>query len=194
MTKLMKVACKNCNCPMSVLGEVEIMTPNQYEDEVKNVTTDLISAQASALRIVDESSAKNGLSMALQARKIKNSMEESRKKILRPVLDYQSAINEVVKGVQKTIDEIEGRLQEKVEAWIKKENEDPFNQIDEMSVEDGVIYVKQRKEYEVIDQDLIPREYLSLNEKKLKEAILECRRIPGLKICEKQEFQMRVKN
>lgn len=190
----MKVACKNCNCPMSVLGEVEIMTPNQYEDEVKNVTTDLISAQASALRIVDESSAKNGLSMALQARKIKNSMEESRKKILRPVLDYQSAINEVVKGVQKTIDEIEGRLQEKVEAWIKKENEDPFNQIDEMSVEDGVIYVKQRKEYEVIDQDLIPREYLSLNEKKLKEAILECRRIPGLKICEKQEFQMRVKN
>ena len=58
--------------------------------------TPLIS-RASGHVIENEESASQALSMSLQARKIRKQLDETRLSIVRPHLDFQKAINKIVK-------------------------------------------------------------------------------------------------
>ena len=146
--------------------------------------------------IVDEHSAKQALSMALQARKIKNQAKETKETILRPVLDYQKAVNKLVNDLNDKLESIEKRLEKKIVDWMKKEDEENiFYDCVDLQVEDGTIAKKIVWDFEIIDDQKIPLEYLEPDEFEIKEAIKSgIRNIPGIKIFQKDQYQMRVNN
>lgn len=146
--------------------------------------------------VFDEISAKQALSKALQSRKLKNQAEESRDEIVRPVLDYQKAVNKLVKDLRGKFEAIEQRLICKITAWMALETkENIFFDLNKIEVEDGTITKKKQWDYEIFDEAKLPREYLSPNHSLIKDAIkLGLRTIPGVVITENEEFQLRVKN
>lgn len=145
--------------------------------------------------ITDEESARQALSCCLQARKLKNKVESSRKEIVRPHLDFQKAVMTMAKEILKGFEEIEVDFEKKVIAWMEEQKENPFTRIDEISVDDGSISCKTVLSYQIIDENIVPREFLAIDDKKVKEAMAKgYRNIPGLEITTKEAFALRVKN
>lgn len=147
--------------------------------------------------IVDRETAKQCLSMSLQARKMRQSLDHSRNKINRPYIDFQRSVNKFAKNFENKLIEIENTLTDKLKDYMKlnKDNQyvDLMNQ--SITVEDGKLSKKLTWEFEIEDESLIPREFLCVDEKKIKQAIKDgIRIISGIKIHEKIEITMRVKN
>lgn len=160
--------------------------------------TPLIS-RASIHTIENEETASQALSMSLQARKIRKQLDETRLSIIRPHLDFQKAINKIVKEYEAKLEEIENNLKYKLDEYLKKSastnNAFFITKSKEMFVEDGKLTKVKKWVWELENEALIPREYLTTNEKKIDEAIKQgIRNIPGIKILEKEEISMRIKN
>ena len=160
--------------------------------------TPLIS-RASGHEVVNEESASQALSMSLQARKIRKQLDETRLSIVRPHLDFQRAVNKIVKEYEAALEKIETNLKHKLDEYLQKSastnNASFIAQSKEMCVEDGKLTKVKKWVWELEDENAIPREYLSLDETKLDEAIKQgVRNIPGIKVFEKEEITMRVKN
>lgn len=160
--------------------------------------TPLIS-RASVHIIENEESASQALSMSLQARKIRKQLDETRLSIIRPHLDFQKAINKIVKEYEAKLEEIENNLKNKLDEYLKKSastnNAFFITKSKEMFVEDGKLTKVKRWAWELENEALVPREYLTLDEKKIDESVKQgIRNIPGIKILEKEEISMRVKN
>lgn len=168
----------------------------EFEILSKQINFPAIEEKVASHIVFDENSAKEGLSMALQMRKLKNQVEASRDEIIRPILDYQKDINKIVKDLRSKIESIEQRLQEKISAWMEQEKKDNiFHSVDQIEVEDGTISCRKVWDFEIENILLIQRSYLVPDEKLIKDLIKKgVRTIPGIKIFEKEEFQMRVKN
>lgn len=157
----------------------------------KNLDLTPLLKQSEGYEIVDERSAKKALSMSLQARKIRKSLDHSRYQIVRPHVDFQKAINKIVKDYEEKLKEIETSLSEKVSKWIQ---EDIFK-IKSIEVEDGTLSIKNSWDWSLLDSELIPREFLCIDEKKIEEAVKQgIRKIPGIQIFEKENMSLRVKN
>lgn len=147
-------------------------------------------------QIVDTDSAKNALSMSLQSRKLKKSLEESRKEVIKPHIDFQRAINKIVKDYTAKLEEIEQNLKSKLDTWLKAQAnfEQDFSDLI-ITVEDGNLKTKKEWDFCIKDFDLIPKSYLQIDEKKVKGAIKAgIRDIPGIKIFEEEKVALRVKN
>jgi hypothetical protein len=147
--------------------------------------------------IVDRQTAKQCLSMSLQARKMRQALDKKRAEIIRPYLNYQKSVNKFAKELELRLTEIEKSLTEKLKDYMKGNSNnrqlDFINQ--SMNVEDGNVSKSQIWKYEIEDASLVPREYLCIDEKKIKSAInAGIRRIPGLIIEESEDFKLRVKN
>jgi hypothetical protein len=156
-----------------------------------------MNAIALALYVSDEDSAKTALSMSLQARKLRQQLDESRKEIVKPHFDYQKAINKIVKDMEGKLEQIEEGLRQKIVGWNENRKELPFENLTdlEIKVEDGQMYTQKKWDFDIDQSELIPVEYMSIDEKKIKEAIANgVRNIPGVQIFEKEELVMRVKN
>lgn len=155
--------------------------------------------QATCHVIVDEKSASQALSMSLQARKIRKQLDETRLEIVRPHVDFQKSINKIVKEYETKLEEIEENLKSKLDAYLKEStstNNASFMVLaKEMTVEDGKLKKVKKWTWELENENFVPREYLCIDEKKIAEAVKHgVRNIPGIKIFEKEEITMRVKN
>ena len=174
------------------------LTPDQFQKQlVKKMDVGYINAVANALYVSDEVSAKTALAMSLQLRKLRQQIDESRKEIVKPHFDYQKAINKIVKDVEAKMEVIEENLKKKIEEWNEIRKEQPFENVIslELKVDDGQLYTQKKWDFTVDDSKAIPVEYLTLDEKKIKEAIANgVRNIPGVKIFQKEEIVMRIKN
>lgn len=160
--------------------------------------TPLIS-RASDHLIENEESASQALSMSLQARKIRKQLDETRLSIIRPHLDFQKAINKIVKEYEAKLEEIENNLKAKLDDYLQKSastnNASFIAKSKEMFVEDGKLAQVKKWSWELENEALVPREYLSLDPKKIDEAVKRgVRNIPGIKVSEKEEITMRIKN
>lgn len=160
--------------------------------------TPLIS-RASEHEVVNEESASQALSMSLQARKIRKQLDETRLSIVRPHLDFQKAVNKIVKEYESKLEQIENNLKNKLDEYLKRasstNNSSFISKSREMLVEDGKLTKAKKWAWELEDEQSIPREYLTLDEKKIDEAVKQgIRNIPGIKVFEKEEITMRVKN
>jgi exonuclease VII large subunit len=160
--------------------------------------TPLIS-RASEHEVVNEESASQALSMSLQARKIRKQLDETRLSIVRPHLDFQKAVNKIVKEYESKLEQIENNLKNKLDEYLKQasstNNSSFIIKSREMLVEDGKLTKVKKWVWELEDEQSIPREYLTLDEKKIDEAVKQgIRNIPGIKVFEKEEITMRVKN
>lgn len=158
---------------------------------LSKVNISRIASMADSAEVSSENDARQVLSMSLQARKMRNELESIRKEIVTPHIEFQRAVNKVANELETSLEDIEIRLKNKIEFWIGEEN--VKDQV--IEVEDGSLYAVSKYNYELIDMNRIPKEYLSINEKKVKDAIKNgIRNIPGLIINQSKELAMRVKN
>lgn len=161
----------------------------------ENNKLDYMYAESGNLIVESEDDAKHALSIALQSRKILKTIEESRKKIIAPHVDFQKAINTLVKDVKDKLDYIQNNLEEKIGCWMTGNSDDPFRNVSKITVEDGSIYLTESWEFEVQDINKLPREYLTPDESMIKKSIKDgIRNIPGVLVIRKESFQMKVKN
>lgn len=145
--------------------------------------------------VTNSDEAKNLLSCSLQARKMKNQIEETRKKIVRPHIDFQKAVMTFVKEFVERLDSIENNLQSKVQNWLLEQRENPFSSIDAIEVEDGKMFYRECWDYTIEDENLLPRACLEPSKEKIKQMVsMGVRNIPGVKIFRTESTQMRVKN
>ena len=156
-------------------------------------------SRASNHEVMNEESASQALSMSLQARKIRKQLDDTRLSIVRPHLDFQRAINKIVKEYEASLEKIENNLKQKLDEYLQKasstNNAAFIAYSKEICVEDGKLTKVKKWSWELEDEQIIPREYLCIDEKKVDEAIKQgVRNIPGIKVFEKEEITMRVKN
>jgi len=176
---------------------VGYLTVEEATDSIRDgLNIDPLIETAESHNITCEDDAKNALSMSMQARKLKKTLEETRLNIVRPHIDFQRAINQIVKEYTSKLESIETRLKGKLEAWLELQS--TFNQnFSEMvmEVDDGKLSQVTSWTFELEDLSKVPQEFLTLDEKKVKEKIKKgIREIPGLKIFEKTNVTMRIKN
>jgi len=132
------------------------------------------------------------LSMCLQARKMRQSLDRSRTEIIKPHIDFQKAVNKMSKDYETTLFDIEKSLSNKVIFWL--ENPACFD-IEKLSVDDGCLSKKMIIDYEVMDETLIEREFLTVDTKKIELAIKNgVSIIEGVRIFERYKIDLRIKN
>ena len=140
--------------------------------------------------------AKNVLSMSMQARKLRKTLEESRKRVIKPHFDFQKSVNEIVKEYTNKLESIENSLKEKLVSWSTAQSLfEPSQKGVTIEVEDGKLTTKSSWEYEITDSDKVPRKYLKIDESKIKDALKSGERhIEGVRIFETKKITMRIKN
>ena len=184
------------NLPSSLGSTISIIQEMQATLS-KNFDLKALQTESQNTSISDIGSAKAALTLALQARKLEKVLEESRTITTRPFLDAQKAINKIAKERKIQIELIEAELEKKISDWLNTENDNPFCdfKIDRLEVEDGSITIASTFDYKIENPNLIPREYLMVDEDAIKKAVkFGVRNIPGVKIIEKKESVLRVKN
>ncbi len=174
---------------------------NSKENEISTIADKAILEEFDLLPFIEMSenyevicrnSANNCLSMSLQARKIRQRLDKQRSEILRPHQDFIKAINKQSKDYIERLEEIENSLSDKILLWLENPNESETTVI---NVDDGSLFKKCRTYFEVENLDLVPRLFLKLDEKKIEEAIKKgAKIIPGIKLFNKNEIDLRVKN
>lgn len=176
----------------------EILTEKDAREVLsKEMNLEPLIEAASNIIVSDEASFKQALSMSLQTRKLKASIEKTRLSIVRPHTDFQRAVNKLATEFKAKLVEIEQSLSNKLLIFSKQSaNKDMFELL-KVSVEDGTCKGTVEYIYDIEDISLVPKEYLSISvdDKKIKEAIKAgIRKIPGLNIKESMEINLRVKN
>lgn len=156
---------------------------------------ELMLLETQKIQIIDDQSSSKAVSMALQARKMCKSIVEVKKEILepykRPIKEFEKIINEL----QKKLEEIESQLAAKLDVYVNELSEIPFASIDEIRVEEGSYKIIKCWNYEIINENLIPKEYYSLDNDKVKKQIdFGIRNIPGIRIYEETSSRLRIKN
>lgn len=140
---------------------------------------------AENLHIHDLDTFKQALNMALQARRIDNEIEKARKEIVRPHLDFQKAVKTYADGIRLSLEKIEKTLTTKLEAFDKLAN---------VKVESGSMSPKSSWAYTIENKELLPAQFLSPDEKKIKDAIdAGVRHIEGVRIYEEVKPLYRIK-
>jgi hypothetical protein len=161
----------------------------------ESVDLDNLEKQASGIVVSDETSARNALSMSLQARKIRQQLELSRKEIVKPHFDYQRDVGKIVADAKDRLEQIESTLQQRISDYMKSQEDNPFSCVNEIEVEDGKISAKKKWAFSIVCEELVPEEYLCVDTAKVEKAIANgVRQISGITIFEDQTYTMRVKN
>lgn len=170
------------------LGELKYQLMREFDiDGLENA--------AAAVGVKTEDDARGALSMALQARKLEKAIDESRAQIVKPHFDYQKAINKLVKDFKDKLTQIEQNLKNKIDTWMVDQQDNPFTAVDRLEVEDGTITTKKSYDFVVEDERLVPLEYKMVDAGAIEKAIkFGARSIPGVKVIEKTETSLRVKN
>lgn len=164
------------------------------EQAILNIEIDLAPfiEEAQRFEVVSKSSANACLSMSLQARKMRQSLDKSRSEILKPHQNFIRAINKQAKDYEIKLDEIEKELSNKILVWLENPEE---SETIKMNVEDGYLTKKSKKYFDLVNINLVPMEYLKLDEKKVEEAIKNgTEHILGINIYTRSEIDLRVKN
>lgn len=180
---------------MSVFDLIDQSEKTLKEQLQEGFDTGFLEICVEDVEVTSEETARNALSCSLQARKIKNQIEETRKKIVRPHIDFQKAVMEFSKDMKEKLESIENGLHYKIGDWMTKQRENPFLSMDEISVEDGTISYKKEWDFEMEDEQKIPREFLMINRDLIQDAIKNgVRKIPGIRIFSYEKTSLRVKN
>lgn len=146
------------------------------------------------IEISCEDTARTALSMALQVRKIEKSLEDTKKEITRPHLDFQKAVNKIVNGIKGKLTSIENSLTAKLEIWVEKCKDD-FFECNHLKVDDGAMSSVEEWNYEIDNDQLIPGKYLKPDAEAIELAIKQgIRNIPGISIYKSKKLNLRVKN
>lgn len=185
--------------------EIKINNKLQLENVIESTELMILSEMKISLflektenfEIIDRDSAKECLSMSLQARKMKQALNKKRLEVIKPHFEFQKSINKFSKNFEDKLLEIEQQLTDKLKEFIKLNNDQSYLSIlnQSMQVADGKISTKKYWEFKIEEEEMIPRKFLSIDEKKIRKAIDSgVRKIDGVKIFETDKLNLRVNN
>jgi len=153
----------------------------------KNVNN--IEATAKNFSITSRNAAKTALEMACQSRKLGKRLEELRKEIVRPHIDFQKALKKLVDGYTDKLESIEGSLVKKLSDYRK--SSDDFLKLES---EDGNLSIDKTFDFKISDASSIPAEYLTVDKKAIEGAIKRgIRNIAGVEVIESEKISIRTK-
>ena len=149
-----------------------------------------IEATAENFAVANRNSAKTALEMACQSRKLGKRLEELRKEIVRPHIDFQKALKKLVDGYTDKLESIEGSLVKKLSDYRK--NSDDFSKLES---DEGNLSIDTTFDFKISDPSSIPAEYLTVDKKAIEGAIKRgIRNIAGVEVIESEKISLRTKN
>lgn len=198
------------------VGEVFLEERINTASELKKFeyAVERVSHYSEVLQIEDEATCRVALDLAAEVKKYAKEIEAIRKKGIQPSRKLINFINDVAKWYQEVLIDTENRLKMKVALWQKASQEKADAQkeaIKKLQAELGIeisisnqtastsfstpniiASSKMKYDFEIKDEIAVPREYLSVDEKKVKTAIsmgVQC--IPGIEIKQEKVIVMR---
>lgn len=177
-----------------------------------STTVSVLLRRMTELDVTTDEECKSALKIAGEAKYLHKQIEEIRKKSIEPSRKIIAIINDSAKFLTTQLDDLGETVKVKLAIWQKKLEEDAKEakeRASELSKQLGIeIYVagasktlsneyavassKTVWEFAIVDEKLIPREYLIVDEDKIKKAIKAgIREIPGLNIWEATSMTIR---
>jgi len=172
--------------------------------------------EAMGTRVESETDAEKVLGYAGEARRLFKKIETSRKELTEPARRLVASVNDKAKVFTEKLKEVETILIQKVEEWkcalrlkaVEEEAEReelsevfgdaaplPFETAPSTLRGKGVTsYEKEEWAYAIVDLNLVPREYLMVDETKIQRQIKNgVRHIPGIKMSVSQKTVLRTR-
>lgn len=182
-----------------------IRSLEMYEGKI-----DKIIEHATKLTVVSNWSAEEAISFGGEAKQLAKSIDAARKAITDPARKFVNKMNDVAKVFTEKLEQVETIIKMKVSSWkraqaekvaIEEENAKALSE--SLGIEVAAYVVEAPKNirgdgamsyeqtvwrYEIEDESLIPREYLCIDDTKVKGVVKSgIRNIPGLKIFSEQK-------
>lgn len=142
-----------------------------------------------------------------KARDLIEKIENKQKEITQDSLNFVAKIRDISKTMTDPLKLVKSMINEKIDEW-KEENKkqlkmaedfgieiiDTFQDVSKTSTNSATSYEVTTYEYEIEDESLVPRQYMSIDEAKVKLSLKSgVRNIPGLKIIKKTQTRVRRK-
>lgn len=171
---------------------------------------------AKSFSVTNGSSAEEAITLGGEAKSLSKKIETTRKGITEPARKFINRINDVARSLSDKLDQVEDIVKSKVSAWKKTDGERqalenkasaemiasldldvvPYMQEAPKNIRgDGAMSFEQTVwKFEVTNEAEVPRQYLSVDEAKIKLMIKAgIREIPGLKIYTEQKTIIRTR-
>ena len=156
--------------------------------------------KAEGFVVVSDLSARYGLSVALEARQMGKDIAKARKSITAPYTAFNKECIAKEKEYTERLLKIENELLDKIDEYqahrkkTLEENGIVDDSAQAISIPEGSCTEKRYFESTIVDISQVPREYLQLNQKAVKDAIDSgVRNIPGINIHEVIKKQYRIR-
>jgi len=181
-----------------VPGQIEkVPSPLDIEAAQKALETPVMQelmSRAEQFTISDADDASEALTMQDQALTFAKQIEKTRKEIVRPHLDFQKAVKQFADDLRGQFDAVRSVMQAKLEAFSQESTAENLGMPMKIENEDATAYEETTWHHSVESTELVPREYLMIDEKAVKAAIKDgVRQIPGIKIYSETRTKYRSK-
>ena len=164
----------------------ERLLTQSSESEQDNL--DFFLSLAEDLEVCDEHTARQALTLSLQARKKKQAMLADKAEALREYNALKERISEPVRKLELLLSQAEVGLMHKLAAYYAD------SQV-AMQVDDGSMKTVSKWDYVINEVGSLPAEYVCADKTAIEKAIkMGVRNIPGVTIFETNELTIRVKN
>lgn len=180
--------------PKRVDFDVSVTKSEMGENKVREIVE-----KAEGFIVETDEEAQKGLSIALSARRRGKEISKLRKRLTEPALRFQKEAIKIEKEFTDQLDQVERDLFEKIEIYQEQRkaslatNNIIDDSFDKLKVDLGSSSVISYFEFKIENFDEIPKQYLKLDEKKLKEDIKNgIRNVPGVEIFEIKKKQYRL--
>lgn len=156
----------------------------QYKNEVEKAVT-----YVKSLDIQKREDAENALDIACEAINLFERIEDTRKEITEPSRKFQSEVNRLAKQFTQNLEQVKDVVIDKIDEWKLGSQE-----VHELATSKVLTSELTEYSFEVSSLDDIPREYLTIDEARVKLAMKQgLRTIPGLKINKRTKTSIRRK-
>lgn len=165
--------------PFEVKYQIE-----KYKERVEEVVT-----YVKSLEIESKDDAKKALDIACDAINLHERIEDTRKEIIQPSATFASEINKLAKDFTKDLENVKEVVANKVDGWKEEAGEEGSIETDKVLAIELTDY-----QFDVKDLMMVPPEYLTIDEARIKLAMKKgVRVIPGLELRKSKKLSIRRK-
>lgn len=197
---------------VEIIENVQTNTIGTIQKQIEQhaLKVEKLISYAMDYQVVSNWSAEEAISIAGEAKSLYKRIEDTRKEITEPYRKFINKVNDTAKVFTEKLKSVEEIIKSKVDAWKRvqeqknKEEEEAAKALAESAGLDVLPFVEKTPKhvrgdgamsyemtqwkFDIEDVNLIPREYLMVDEVKVKTLIKAgIREIPGLKIYSEQK-------
>lgn len=184
---------------------LEIIHLDTIKQEIESYKRDVeeVVQFAKDLDIKSREDVKKSIDYVAKARTIRDSINEKKDELSTDAKSYLKKINNLSKDFTEPLEQVEDILVQKIDTWRKRDNlitleEDDFLAFPCIETktrsELATLTVLNSHRFELQDANLVPREYMTVDEKKINLALKNgIRTIPGIEIIEETKTIIRRK-